>query len=52
MRKGVKWITEDIFKEECDTLLSNNLSQKDVKTAICEKAKKWFMTQTFIANKP
>lgn len=38
----LKWITNDITKEESDTLVQNNLEPKDVNSAISNKARLWF----------
>lgn len=38
----LKWIVNDIIKEESDTLLNNNLEPKDVKKQISKRAVIWF----------
>ena len=39
----LKWITNDIIKEEMDTLRDNGLEPKDVTSAISNIARKWFL---------
>ena len=39
----LKWITNDIIKEEMDTLKDNGLEPKDVTSAISNIARKWFL---------
>lgn len=39
----IKWITQDIWKEELDTLVGNNLTQKDVGGKIATKARNYFL---------
>ena len=41
--KFIKWINEDILKEESDVLSANNLTMKDVSKAISNKAKVFYM---------
>ena len=38
----LKWLVNDITKEESDTLVQNNLEPKDVNSAISKKARLWF----------
>jgi hypothetical protein len=38
----LKWLTEDIFKEEQDTMNASNINAKDVTRAITKKAQAWF----------
>lgn len=39
----LKWIVEDIIKEELDTLVESGLTAKDVQGEISKKARTWFM---------
>lgn len=39
----LKWIANDIIKEELDTLKDNGLEPKDVTSAISNVARKWFL---------
>lgn len=39
----IKWVTQDIWKEELDTLVGNNLTQKDVGGRIATKARNYFL---------
>jgi len=45
-RKGtgdfLRWVINDIAKEEMDTMVGNNLEPKDVNKYLSEKARKWF----------
>ena len=41
----LRWIVNDIAKEEMDTMISNNLEPKDVNKYISEKARKWFFAK-------
>jgi alpha-acetolactate decarboxylase len=38
----IKWIMNDVLKEETDTLVKNNLIWKDVQGVIAKKASRWF----------
>lgn len=40
----LKWIVNDIIKEEIDVMNENNLEPNDVKKYISNKAREWFMT--------
>lgn len=48
-RKGtgdfLRWIVQDIHKEEMDTMVENNLEPKDVNGKLSEKARNWFFTK-------
>lgn len=37
------WIVKDILKEESDTLLNTNLSEKKIKNAIVNRSRVWFL---------
>jgi len=39
----LRWIVNDIMKEELDVLIKNNLTPKDVNSSISTKARLWFM---------
>ncbi len=39
----LKWITNDIIKEEMDTMKDNGLEPKEVTSAISNVARKWFL---------
>lgn len=41
----LKWVANDIFKEEMDTLVANNLEPKEVGSAISKAARIWFGQQ-------
>jgi hypothetical protein len=41
----LRWIVNDIIKEETDTLIENNLEPKEVNKYISAKAKPWFMNK-------
>lgn len=43
----IKWVCNDIIKEEQDTLLSNNLTWKNVQGAIAKKAQLFFKAKFF-----
>ncbi len=38
----LRWIVNDIKKEESDTMISNGLSEKETNPAISKKARRWF----------
>jgi predicted restriction endonuclease len=38
----LKWIKQDVFKEESDTLKENNLEMKDIGKELSNKARKWY----------
>jgi len=40
--KFLSWVVADVIKEESDTIKANNLTQKDVTSAIAIAAKNWF----------
>jgi len=48
-RKGtgdfLRWIVQDIYKEEMDTMVTNNLEPKDVNGAVSNKARNWFFNK-------
>lgn len=37
----IKWMMNDIVTEEIETISSNNLSVRDIQSAICKKSKEW-----------
>lgn len=39
----IRWIVNDVHKEEADTIAANNLDQKKINPAISNKARKWYM---------
>lgn len=39
----IKWITQDIHKEESDTIKSNNFTVKEVNKAVTDQARKWYL---------
>lgn len=39
----IKWVREDILKEELDTIVGNGLEVKDINGVLSKKAKDWFM---------
>lgn len=41
----LKWAANDCLKEENDVLVESNLTQKDVTSAINQRAKQWFLTK-------
>jgi hypothetical protein len=41
----LKWINNDIVKEESDTLVASNLTIKDVGSALSKQAKQWFLSK-------
>jgi hypothetical protein len=43
MGEFLKWITNDVIKEELDTLNDNGLEPKEVTSAISNIARKWFL---------
>jgi hypothetical protein len=42
MGELIKWVTEDIIKEESDTLISNGLEPKDVNKYLSTKVREMF----------
>lgn len=46
--KFIKWVSDDVLKEEGDTLESNNLTIKDIGYALSKKSKKWFFDRELI----
>ncbi len=44
----LKWVANDVFKEELDTLAESGLTPKDVGGAISNKAKKFFFEQEIV----
>lgn len=38
----VKWVASDVFKEEADTIVGNNLDSKMVGKQVSNEARKWF----------
>lgn len=41
----LRWVVNDVFKEEEDTIVKNQLNPKKVNTAISNKARTWFLNQ-------
>lgn len=41
----LKWICQDVLKEEADVLCANNLSWKDVQGAVCKTARQYYLTE-------
>ncbi len=41
----IRWVVNDVLKEELDTIESNNLNEKKIKSAIANKARLWFINQ-------
>lgn len=41
----LKWVGNDVFKEESDTLEESGLTRKDVGGKIADKARQWFMNR-------
>jgi len=41
----IKWVSQDISKEEADVLTDNNLTMKDVGGILSKKAKQWFISK-------
>lgn len=39
----LRWVVNDVYKEECDTIVVNNLDTKKVNSAISNKARQWFL---------
>lgn len=38
----VKWVYEDVIKEELDTIMANGFEPKEISSMISNKARKWF----------
>jgi hypothetical protein len=38
----VRWVYNDILKEETDTIVESGLEPKDVGSAVSNKARKWY----------
>lgn len=38
----LKWVNQDVLKEESDTIIKNNLEPKLVNGEVCKIAKAWF----------
>lgn len=43
----LRWVVNDITKEELDTMIQNNLEPKDVNSKISNKARMWFFNKEF-----
>jgi hypothetical protein len=43
----IKWIANDVIKEEVDQILGNNLDIPEVLKVVSKKSKEWFFTQIF-----
>lgn len=43
--KFIKWVSDDVAKEEADTLLSNGLVMKDVGRSLSLKSRNWFFSK-------
>ncbi len=41
----IKWVANDLIKEESDTLADNGLTMKDVGGTMSKKAKIWFFSK-------
>lgn len=41
----IKWVSNDIQKEESDTLINNNLTMKDIGSNLSKKSKHWFLNK-------
>ena len=41
----IKWVVNDVHKEEADTLAKNNLTEKDVNRTISDCVKKMFLAK-------
>ena len=41
----IKWVTSDVYKEELDTVIANDLDWKAVAKSVANKARQWFMTK-------
>ena len=41
----VNWVYGDVIKEELDTIMGNGFEPKDVKGAVCAKARKYYFTK-------
>lgn len=46
--KFIKWVSEDIRKEESDTLEENKLTMKDVGSDLSRTARDWFFSKEYI----
>ncbi|VAW74728.1 hypothetical protein MNBD_GAMMA12-3071 [hydrothermal vent metagenome] len=44
----IRWVSNDILKEENDTLVANGLTMRDVGSALSKKARNWFFDKEFI----
>lgn len=38
----VKWVSDDVIKEELDTIMGNGFEPKEITSVIANKARKWF----------
>ena len=45
MSQFIKWVTSDVYKEELDTVIANDLEWKSVAKSVANKARQWFMTK-------
>ena len=41
----LRWVVNDILKEETDTIVENQLDMKKVKSSVASKARLWFLNQ-------
>ena len=41
----IKWVHNDVIKEESDTLDKNNLTVRDISSSLSKKAKVWFLSR-------
>jgi len=46
----LKWIVEDILREESDTIEEYNLKEDELKKLIPQKAKRWFIQYLLMSN--
>lgn len=46
--KLLKWMNEDIQKEESDTIAENGFTFKDIQKAVSEKTKNWFFSNELV----
>ena len=41
----IKWVSDDVLKEESDTLKENKLTMKDIGSLLSKKSKNWFINK-------
>ena len=44
-REFLKWMTDDVLKEEMDTIVGNNLDVKKTMSAVSDKSRVWFFNK-------